>query len=128
MDSTITRISSVANRLGVSAQYLRMLERQGRVPPVAYDRVGRFYTEADITLLRAMGVGSRPDRLKRPEELEKRRLMNSKRSTRSVVVERRYEAQEKECAEAINVLLKRAAGKTSAEDALKLANKERRPA
>ncbi|CAA9426609.1 MAG: hypothetical protein AVDCRST_MAG37-311 [uncultured Rubrobacteraceae bacterium] len=76
MDSTIYRISNVANRLGVSAQYLRMLERQGRVPQVAYDRAGRFYTEADIALLRAIGVGSRPDRLKRAEEVGKAAVLD----------------------------------------------------
>lgn len=46
-----------------------------------------------------------------------------KRATREAVVERRYEAQEEECAKAINVLLKRAAGKTSADDAVKLAKR-----
>lgn len=50
-----------------------------------------------------------------------------KRVTQAAVVERRYEAQEEECAKAISLLLKRAARKTSTDDAVKLAAEERRP-
>jgi len=63
------RISYVANQLGVSPHYLRMLEWEGRTPKVNYDRVGRFYTESDIKLLRAMGVGTHPQKLRRVEDL-----------------------------------------------------------
>jgi DNA-binding transcriptional MerR regulator len=68
MDSVI-RISQVAEELGVSPQYLRMLEWQGRIPPTRRDYNGRIYTEFDIALLRALGVGSRPRRLKTAQEV-----------------------------------------------------------
>ncbi len=63
------RISEVAERLGVSPQYLRLLEWQGRVPPARRDYNGRVYSEFDVALLRGIGVGSRPRRLKRAEEV-----------------------------------------------------------
>jgi hypothetical protein len=62
-------ISAAARWLGVTPGYLRMLERAGRTPPARRDARGRFYTEFDITLLRSMGVGSRPRKLKRAEEV-----------------------------------------------------------
>jgi len=62
------RISQVASRLGVTPHYLRLLEWEGKIPPVQRDSNGRVYTEADLALLRALGVGKRPRRLKRPEE------------------------------------------------------------
>ncbi len=68
MDSVI-RISQVAEELGVSPQYLRILEWQGIIPPARRDYNGRIYSELDIALLRAMGVGSRPARLKSAEEV-----------------------------------------------------------
>jgi DNA-binding transcriptional MerR regulator len=63
------RISRVAEELGVSPQYLRILEWQGTIPPARRDFSGRVYSELDIALLRAMGVGSRPRKLKRAEEV-----------------------------------------------------------
>ena len=63
------RISRVAEELGVSPQYLRILEWQGTIPPARRDFNGRVYSELDIALLRAMGVGSRPRKLKRAEEV-----------------------------------------------------------
>ena len=57
------RISEAAMLLGVTPHYLRMLEWEGRIPEVGYDRAGRFYTEADIELLKRIGVGSKPRRL-----------------------------------------------------------------
>jgi DNA-binding transcriptional MerR regulator len=68
MDSVI-RISHVAEELGVSPQYLRILEWQGIIPPARRDFNGRVYSELDIALLRAMGVGTRPRKLKRSEEV-----------------------------------------------------------
>jgi DNA-binding transcriptional MerR regulator len=62
-------ISECARQLGVHPQHLRMLEWQGRIPPARRDLNGRVYSEFDIELLRAMGVGSRPRKLKRPEEV-----------------------------------------------------------
>ncbi len=63
------RISEAARRLGVTAIYLRLLERQGRIPPARRDPGGRVYSETDIALLRALGVGSHPGKLKGVNEL-----------------------------------------------------------
>ena len=63
------RISQVAQELGVSPQYLRMLEWDGRIPPARRDYNGRIYSEFDIALLKALGVGSRPRRLKSAKEI-----------------------------------------------------------
>jgi hypothetical protein len=46
-----------------------MLEWQGRIPPARRDFNGRIYTEFDIALLQSMGVGSRPRKLKRAEDV-----------------------------------------------------------
>jgi DNA-binding transcriptional MerR regulator len=62
-------ISETAKRLSVSPQYLRMLESQGRIPPARRDFNGRIYSEFDIALLKSIGVGSRPRKLKRAEEV-----------------------------------------------------------
>lgn len=67
--NAVIRISEAAGRLSVSPNYLRLLEWERRIPEVGYDRAGRFYTEADIELLRAIGVGTRPRRLKTVEEV-----------------------------------------------------------
>ena len=66
---SVIRISHVAEELGVSPQYLRILEWQGIIPPARRDFNGRVYSELDIALLRAMGVGSRPRKLKPAEEI-----------------------------------------------------------
>lgn len=66
---SVIRISHVAEELGVSPQYLRILEWQGIIPPARRDFNGRVYSELDIALLRAMGVGSRPRKLKSAEEV-----------------------------------------------------------
>ena len=63
------RITEAAQRLGVSSQYLRLLEWQGRIPPARRDFNGRVYSDFDIALLRSLGVGSRPRKLKLPEEV-----------------------------------------------------------
>ena len=62
-------ISGAANQLGIHPQYLRMLEWKGRIPPARRDLNGRIYTESDIALLRSMGVGQRPRKLRRAEEV-----------------------------------------------------------
>jgi DNA-binding transcriptional MerR regulator len=62
-------ISETARQLDVTAAYLRSLETNGRIPPVRCDFNGRIYTESDITPLRKMGVGCRPRKLKRAEEI-----------------------------------------------------------
>jgi DNA-binding transcriptional MerR regulator len=68
MDS-VMHIGEAARRPSVSPQHLRMLEWQGRVPLARRDLNGRIYTEFDIALLKRMGVGSRPRKLKRAEEV-----------------------------------------------------------
>lgn len=60
-------ISVAAKRLGVSPTHLRTLERDGRVPSVRRVWFGRCYSEADIALLRGMGIGTRPRRLREIE-------------------------------------------------------------
>lgn len=69
MDSAIFHIGETARRLGISPEHLRNLERGGRIPPARRDLNGRIYSEFDIALLKSMGVGSRPRRLKRAEEV-----------------------------------------------------------
>lgn len=68
MDGDV-HISEGARRLGVTPQHLRMLEKHGRIPPARRDLNGRVYSESDIALLRELGVGSRPSRLKRLGEV-----------------------------------------------------------
>jgi DNA-binding transcriptional MerR regulator len=65
----VFHISEAARRLGVTPTYLRALEAQGRIPAPRRDFNGRVYTELDIALLKDLGVGSRPRKLKRPEEM-----------------------------------------------------------
>lgn len=62
-------IAEAARRLDVSSQYLRLLEWQGRIPPARRDFNGRVYSDFDIALLKSLGVGSRPRKLKAPEEV-----------------------------------------------------------
>jgi hypothetical protein len=62
-------IGEAARRLGVHPHHLRMLEWQGRIPQARRDLNGRVYSEFDIALLKALGVGSRPRRLKSAEEI-----------------------------------------------------------
>jgi hypothetical protein len=66
---TEVHIGEAAKRLSVTPQHLRMLEWQGRIPPARRDYNGRVYSEFDIALLRSMGIGSRPRRLKSAEEV-----------------------------------------------------------
>ena len=63
------RIAEAARRLSCSCQHLRMLEWEGKIPPARRDYNGRLYSEFDVALLRSMGVGARPRRLKRAEEV-----------------------------------------------------------
>jgi hypothetical protein len=67
--TTFCYIAEASRQLGVSPEYLRTLERNGRILPPRRDLNGRVYTPLDITLLRSMGVGSRPRKLKRAEEV-----------------------------------------------------------
>jgi len=69
MDGVVFHISECARRIGCTPKHLRVLEREGRIPPVRRDFNGRIYSEFDIALLKSMGVGSRPRKLKRAEEV-----------------------------------------------------------
>jgi DNA-binding transcriptional MerR regulator len=67
--SDVVHIGGAARRLGVTPEHLRALEREGRIPPPRRDLNGRIYSEYDLALLKALGVGQRPRRLRRPEEV-----------------------------------------------------------
>ena len=69
MPDNVLHIGEVAKRLGVTPQHLRILEWQDRIPPARRDYNGRIYSEFDIALLESLGVGSRPRKLRRPEEV-----------------------------------------------------------
>jgi len=69
MDSIGFHIGEAARQLSVTPKHLRVLEREGRIPPPRRDLNGRVYTSFDIALLKRMGVGSRPRRLKLAEEV-----------------------------------------------------------
>ena len=73
MDS-IVHIGKAARLLGCTPEHLRALERHGRIPTPRRDYNGRIYTRFDIELLRSMGVGSRPHRLKSAEEVVAQQL------------------------------------------------------
>ncbi len=62
-------ISEAARLLSVTPKHLRVLERQGRIPTPRRDFNGRIYSEFDIALLKCMGVGSRPRKLKSAEDV-----------------------------------------------------------
>jgi DNA-binding transcriptional MerR regulator len=65
----VHHIGEAAKQLGVTPNHLRILEWQGRIPAARRDFNGRIYSDFDIALLRSMGVGRRPRRLKSPEEV-----------------------------------------------------------
>jgi DNA-binding transcriptional MerR regulator len=65
----VVHIGAAAKLLGVSPHHLRVLEWEGRIPPARRDLNGRIYSVVDIAMLRSMGIGSRPRRLKSAEEL-----------------------------------------------------------
>ena len=52
------RISEAARQLGVSAQYLRLLEGQGRIPVARRVFGCRIFSAEEVGRLKAMGVGS----------------------------------------------------------------------
>jgi DNA-binding transcriptional MerR regulator len=69
MDGVVFHIGEAARLLGCTPEHIRTLERKGRIPPARRDYNGRIYSEFDIALLRSIGVGSRPRRLKAAEEV-----------------------------------------------------------
>jgi DNA-binding transcriptional MerR regulator len=62
-------IGEAARVLGVSPYFLRRLEREGKTPPARRGQNGRVYSHFDLTLLKAIGVGCRPRKLRRVEEV-----------------------------------------------------------
>ena len=64
-------VSEAARQLGLSsADWLRQGEKRGLLPRARRSLNGhRYYTAADVDLLRRLGVGSRPRRLKRAEDV-----------------------------------------------------------
>jgi DNA-binding transcriptional MerR regulator len=60
-------ITQAAQALSVTPVYLRLLEKQGRIPRARRDYNGRVYSEFDIALLRALGVGQ--GRIRKLEEI-----------------------------------------------------------
>jgi DNA-binding transcriptional MerR regulator len=62
-------ISEAAEELGITPQYLRILEWEGRIPPARRDFNGRIYTDFDLNFLKSIGVGSRPRKLRPVEEV-----------------------------------------------------------
>ena len=73
MNGTV-HIAEAARQLGVTPHHLRVLEWQGRIPPARRDFNGRIYSPFDIALLKSIGVGSRPKKLKRAEQVLKAEL------------------------------------------------------
>ena len=67
-DDGLIRISEAAQQLGVSAQYIRLLETEGKIPPAQRVFGYRVFTATEVARLRAMGVGMRPRRLRTAEE------------------------------------------------------------
>ena len=64
------RIGQAARELGVSTKHLKLLERHGRIPPARRDQYGgRIYSDFDLAVLRGIGVGERPRRLKTFDEV-----------------------------------------------------------
>jgi DNA-binding transcriptional MerR regulator len=62
------RISEAARRLGLSAQYLRLLEGEGRIPTARRVFGCRIFSAEDIDRLRRLGVGARKRRLDSVDE------------------------------------------------------------
>jgi DNA-binding transcriptional MerR regulator len=57
-DDGLFRISEAAQHLGVSAQYIRLLENEGKIPTARRVFGCRVFSDTDVDRLRAMGVGS----------------------------------------------------------------------
>jgi len=68
MDS-IVHIGEAARLLGCTPEHIRTLERRGRIPLARRDFNSRIYTGFDLALLRGMGVGQRPRKLRGAEEV-----------------------------------------------------------
>jgi hypothetical protein len=63
-------VGEAGEALGVTPRYLKLLEASGASPRARRDGRGfRVYSGDDLDRLREMGVGSRPRKLKRPDEV-----------------------------------------------------------
>ncbi len=63
-------VGQAGELLGVTPRYLKLLEAGGAIPPAKRDARGfRIYSGEDLGRLKDLGVGSRPRKLKRPEEV-----------------------------------------------------------
>ena len=73
MNSTTVQevhVGAAAEAVGVTARYLKLLEAAGVIPPAKRDERGfRVYSSEDLERLRKIGVGSRPRKLERPDEV-----------------------------------------------------------
>jgi DNA-binding transcriptional MerR regulator len=73
MNSTTVQqvhVGAAAEAVGVTARYLKLLEAGGIIPAARRDERGfRVYSDEDLDRLKEIGVGSRPRKLKRPEEV-----------------------------------------------------------
>ena len=67
--TALIRIGEAARCLGVTPTHLRALEHAGRILSAKRDFNGRIYSPVDIALLRALGIGTYPKRLRSVEEL-----------------------------------------------------------
>jgi DNA-binding transcriptional MerR regulator len=64
------QVGEVAASLGVTARYLKLLEAANAIPcPERNERGFRMYSVEDLNLLRELGIGTRPRRLKTIEEI-----------------------------------------------------------
>lgn len=64
------QVGEVAASLGVTARYLKLLEGAGAIPRSERNERGfRMYSVEDLNLLRELGIGTRPRRLKTIEEV-----------------------------------------------------------
>lgn len=65
----VVHIGEAARLLNCTPEYLRNLERADRIPKPRRNYNGRVYSEFDLALLKALGVGTRPRKLKRAEDV-----------------------------------------------------------
>jgi DNA-binding transcriptional MerR regulator len=71
MSGSLMRIGEVSRWLGVSREHLRALERAGRIPKPRRLDGDRVYSAVDVRLLQEIEIGSRPDRLRALDEVQK---------------------------------------------------------
>lgn len=62
-------IAEAARMLGVTPDYLRVLEKQHRIPPARRIPGSRVFNEREVRYLRSLGVGRRLRRLRGGTEM-----------------------------------------------------------